>query len=460
MASNSLNISESGVVVFDGTSDFTGTGYGTAGQVLTSNGSPNDPTWQNTSSASDLHTAKFIVSSEGTSGTGANFTNITAAIASAQGTGVKSTIFIMPGLTGTYTENFILPANINLCSFNCDAFTANVTIVGKITCTDAGSRSISGIRLQTNSDFFLAVTGNLATVVNLTNCYLNCTNNTGISFTSSSGSSGLNIMYCQGNIGTTGIGIFAYSSSGISRIYYSDFENTGGSSTASTISAGSITIRKSVVFNPITTSGTASFACDYFGINTATQNVTSFTSGGSSISSITYSRFISGTAPAISLTNSVALVNSDLHSSNTNAISGNATLTCSPIAFIGGSKGIQSTVTIVKFPFGPPFYTYPDQGSSVTVDEDLNNAYFITAATTQTLPASPEQGDVIKLICDTAGTVIIQANTGQTIRKGTLTSTVAGTATNSAQGDAIELSYRTTGAVWIAQSSIGTWILA
>jgi pectin methylesterase-like acyl-CoA thioesterase len=155
--SNDLNISQAGMVAFDGTATFSGrtltagtgititNGSGVAGNpIISSNG------------ANDLHTALYIVSSAGTTGTGANFTTISAAIAAAQGSGVKSTIFIMPGNTGTYTENFTLPANINLVGHNGDQITPNVTF--KI---NFKSKTANQFGIISNSFWFCSYRGKL-----------------------------------------------------------------------------------------------------------------------------------------------------------------------------------------------------------------------------------------------------------------------------------------------------------
>lgn len=188
--------------------------------------------------------AKWIVSSDATQGT---HTTIAAALISASS---GDTIFIRPG---TYTENLTLKAGVNLTAFDGDAFTPNVTISGKATASFSGSCSISGVRLQTNGDFALVVSGANPTIVNLIECYLNCTNNTGISFTSSNSSAEISIRDCEGDLQTTGIKIFDSSSAGSLYINYSFFFNTGGSSAANTISNGVLDIFSSAFFNPIET---------------------------------------------------------------------------------------------------------------------------------------------------------------------------------------------------------------
>jgi hypothetical protein len=317
-----------------------------------------------TNGSNDLHTAKFIVSAEGTNGTGANYTTITSAIAAAQGTGLPSTIFIMPG---TYTESFILPANINLTAFTCDALTPNVTIIGKITCSDAGSRTISGIRLQTNGDFFLVVSGTLATDVNITNCYLNCTNNTGFSHTVSNASSDLNITYCVGDILTTGITLFSCSSSGMLRIDYSRINNTGGTSTASTNSAADFRTRHSIFFFPISISSTGNITSLFVDIETQNQNATSLALTGSGTSAVKFSNYASGSASAVSVGAGVTLEMADsvVASSNTNVITGAGTLLYTNLAMPNSSVMNVTTQTPAYTQLGkykasgqPAFFAY------------------------------------------------------------------------------------------------------
>lgn len=122
--------------------------------------------------------------------------------------------------------------------------------------------------------------------------------------------------------------------------------------------------------------------------------------------------------------------------------------------------------------FGGPGITTSGSGSTLTINgvnftdnsgvfsASVDNGYFLTAASTVTLPAAPSQGEVVRIIVDTTGSCVITANTGQVIRINNDVSSTAGTATNSARGDALWLVYRTTGAAWIAENSMGLWTLA
>jgi len=276
--------------------------------------------------------AKWIVSADATQGT---HTTIATALTSASS---GDTIFIRPG---TYTENPTLKAGVNLTAFTCDDDTPNVTISGKCTFTAAGSVSISNIRLQTNSDFAIAVTGSAASILNLEDCTINATNNTAISYTSSSSSSQINVFYCNGDIGTTGISAFTCSSAGSLLFRYTRITNTGSSTTASTASAGTLTLRYCLINFPITTSGTASH--DSIGCSYIASNTTCLTVGGSGNGNSQGDALGSGTASAISVGSVLGLSNASINSSNTNAITGAGTLSYSSVTFIGSSSKINTT---------------------------------------------------------------------------------------------------------------------
>jgi hypothetical protein len=337
---NDLNITQSGLVTFDGVATFLGRTLtaGTGITITNGNGVSGNPTIATTASLVDLHTAKWIVNPLG-SIAGANSTTIQSAINQAVS---GDTIFIMPA---TYTENLTLKAGVNLTAFGCDQDVNHVIVVGKMTFTSAGTVSISGIRLQTNSDFFLAVTGSAASTVNLNNCYLNCLNNTGISYTSSSGSSAININYCLGNLGTTGIGLFSMSSSGNLQINWSMITNTGASTTSSTASAGTVNINASYFNSAFTISSTALIniiGCD---LDCSAINTTALTVNGSGNGACYFSILSSGTASAITGSQAFAIHSCTIISSNTNAITGAGSITYSGLTFPSGFSSLINTTT-------------------------------------------------------------------------------------------------------------------
>lgn len=289
--------------------------------------------------------AKFIV--DGTTVANGTHSTIQSAIDAAS---AGDTVFIRPG---TYTENLTLKAGVDLTGYTSDGFSGHVIINGKCSFSAAGAVHISGLRLQTNSDFFLEVTGSASSAVALTNCSLNCLNNTGISYTSSGASSLVAIQYCNGDIGTTGISLFSSSSTGPIVINYSTIENSGDSTTASTISAGLLSITCSRIIFPITTSGTADIQAQDSTFSTLS-NVTMITHGGSGGNSFVQRCMIaSNSASAVSIGGTLTMSLNTINSSNTNAITGAGTLINAGQSFTGSSYLINtSTQTARQFDVG------------------------------------------------------------------------------------------------------------
>lgn len=131
-----------------------------------------------------------------------------------------------------------------------------------------------------------------------------------------------------------------------------------------------------------------------------------------------------------------------------------APISSSTSGFVLTSNGTATP----SFQQSPAVSSWIDQGTSITVA--VGTGYFSTAAVTLTLPAAPAQGNTVAFIADTASALIIQANTGQTIRLGSSTSSVAGAATNSQRGDGMTLVYRSADTTWLCWNSpTGTWNL-
>lgn len=282
--------------------------------------------------------AKFVVDPTPNFGTHTSISSAIAAAISGQ------TIFVRPG---TYTENITLQAGINLSAFACDAQTPNVTIIGKLTATYAGTVSISGIRLQTNSDNFLTSTGTNAAILNLIDCYLNCSTTTGILLNNVNCQ--LYCYGCNGNIGTTGIGLHTLTACVTAQFKDCSISNTGGSSTASTIAAGTLNYANSAINHITTTSSGGAFSFVTSTINTSATNTTSFTTAGTGISTL-YNCFIaSGSASSISVGagSEVDITQSQVSSTNTNAITGAGTLRFGDVTFISSSSTINTTTQVV-----------------------------------------------------------------------------------------------------------------
>lgn len=256
---------------------------------------------------------------------GAMFTSIASAITYAAANGLKN-IFIKPG---TYTENLTLPANINLTGFTGDSITPLVTIVGKISCTDAGRRTISNIKLQSNADNILSVTGSAATAVNLQNCFLTISGATGINYTSSSSSSGIDIVDCAGDVASNHA-LFVSSGAGGIAFYRCIFTGSGWTTTASTTSVSVVSFNQgTTIRGALSCSGTGFFVFSQnSNINSSIANTTTLTTSGTAITVINNAVFSSGTASAISIGagTTVKITECSIDSSNANIITGAGTL--------------------------------------------------------------------------------------------------------------------------------------
>lgn len=90
-----------------------------------------------------------------------------------------------------------------------------------------------------------------------------------------------------------------------------------------------------------------------------------------------------------------------------------------------------------------------------------NTGNFVTATATGTLPAAPAQGDTIKFFVDHASQVLtIDAPGTQIIRMGSAVTAAGGTAVSTAQGDSVELVYRTSDTCWCSIGGFsGIWTL-
>jgi pectin methylesterase-like acyl-CoA thioesterase len=352
--------------------------------------------------SNDYHVARFIVSAGGLSD-GANYTTIAAAITAAvTATGVQ-TIFVQPG---TYTEDLTLAANVNIVAFVGDNNTPTVTIVGKLTATFAGSCSLSGIRLTTNSDNFLAVTGSNATIVTLNNCYLNCLDNTGITYSVSNVDSRIVLINCGGDLGTTGIGLVTNTSTGQLKGYNTVFTNSGSSLTASSTSAGLFVFRWCDFPIAFTATSSGSIDSKYSNHDTSTFNLTSIAVSGTGTSTFENCALGGGTATAATVDtgSTLRLLSVGVNSSNSDAISGAGTVIFSNIDFIGTSSNINVTtqsplvttndlITVVT----PGAYPYTTKPQDALIKVDTASARTITPL------ANPKTGQK-HIIKDTVGT--------------------------------------------------------
>lgn len=98
--------------------------------------------------------------------------------------------------------------------------------------------------------------------------------------------------------------------------------------------------------------------------------------------------------------------------------------------------------------------------ASGTFTAAANTGYFLTAASTPTLPLAPAQGTVCEFAVVATATMTITAGVGEFIRLDGAVSAAAGTAVAGTIGNTIELVYRTVGTTWWATSSVGaSWTI-
>ena len=249
-------------------------------------------------------------------------------------------------LIGTTTENFTIKPGVDIVAYPGEGLSPTATIIGNVTMSGAGKSTISGIQLQTNGANCVTVSGSAATVLNLTNCSINCSNNTGISFTSSSGSSEINIYDCYGNIGTTGIGFYSVASNGSLFINNTIVNNTGSSTTATTQAAGSVNWFNSTINGPLATTSTGNLGVYYSTVNTAALNVVGVTYAGTNV--LNTNQFVviqSGNGACVSVGTgcSLQMVFTRCDCTATNAISGAGTVNYNTISYTGTSNKINAT---------------------------------------------------------------------------------------------------------------------
>lgn len=282
----------------------------------------------------DLHVARFIVSAGGLAD-GANYTTINDAVTAASAAGGLQTIAIQPG---TYTEDITIPANINLTAFPCDAFSASVNIVGTISCSDTGTRSLSGLRLTSNGAPILSVTGGNTTNLRLINCFLNGTDGPGI-VNSSNGAGVVSFFYCFGSVSGANA-VFTLSGGNTLNLYFSQFT---GSTTTSTVGSGcDVSITSCNILFPITSSGTGAIGIIH---SFVTSTVTSLTIGGTGahrVSNCTVGGPAAIAAITIAAGCTLNLTLSEIAGSTPNVITGAGTINRGLLVFTGSG----STITV------------------------------------------------------------------------------------------------------------------
>lgn len=287
-----------------------------------------------------MSSARWIVDPLGFNGT---HTTISAAITSATSGDV---IFLMPG---TYTENLTLKAGVNIHTYRGSGRSGIVNIVGNATFNTAGTVTMSGMRLQTNGSFVVTNSGTLVSILNLVDVDFQATNNTLISFTNSNAAAQVNVTVCSMDLKTTGIALYSMTSPGTLSCQYTNAKNTGASTTASTSSAGNVILEYCVFASVVSVSSTATIIMNYCEFNNTSLNTTCATLSGTSVIDMGYCTFQPGTASAVSI-GVGCTVNAQacqMHSGNTNAVTGAGTLNYNSMLFVPLSSYTMNVTTQV-----------------------------------------------------------------------------------------------------------------
>ena len=454
--------------------------------------------------------AIYVVSK--TAGYG-NYTTISSAIIAATTAGVPADIIVMPGV---YTEDFDMAADVNITGWGCDGLANstsntlnNVIIVGLVRAIYAGNATISNVTIQSNGSGCIAALSNFTCNLAIKNCQINAIDTFAIDV------QGANVIvdvyntntYCQN--ATTNIAVVQ----GKVNSYYCNFYSDHSALSTNSVDA---CVGGTLNYNYCTSSCNILSTAVVGG--TLVANYSSWTVTGtagavvnlqtSSPNSFNFCTINAGSNVAINVISPrvLNLLYCAINSTNTNTITGSGTINYAGVTFGGTSNitvttqnpvawptkqggtgltsyttgqtlyasatnvlsklSIGSTGQVLTVSGGLPTWSTPsiipltwiDQSTSTTALS--NRGYFATAALTLTLPASPSQSDIISIASDTAGIVVVQANTGQQIRLGQQISSTAGSATNSLIGDSLNLTYRASDSLWMSISDSGNWALA
>jgi hypothetical protein len=144
------------------------------------------------------------------------------------------------------------------------------------------------------------------------------------------------------------------------------------------------------------------------------------------------------------------------------------------VTAVGSPVAVSATGQLSDLGFGTTTYVLTSNGAGVSptwqpilpagfpwLDASgvftaaINTGYFLTAASTPTLPSAPARGDIIEFFVDANALCTITANTGQVINYASSTSASAGTLAASVKGDSVRLVYRDTDTSWNTIGSMG-----
>lgn len=333
-----------------------------------------------------MSSSRWIVDPLGFNGT---HTTITTAIASATS---GDTIIL---LSGTYTENFTLKSGVNFSSFNINGGAGEATkIKGKIIDNGVACGNIfSGICFETNGDNFISLTASGSSIT-LDRCQLRATDATGMSI--SSGAT-IQAYLCTGNLSTTGISYCTGAGTMIFR--YCNLTNSGGSTTVTTMSGG-LQFHHSFISSPISITGAGILTAKSSYIDSQTQNATAITTAGTGTSFLYGCTLLSGSASSASIGagSRLEIYDTEISSSNTNAITGAGTVKLGYINYFGTSSVVNTTTQIIAtVQRGADKVTAPGAYPYTTLPTDYIILVDTSSARTINLNASPVTGQTYRI---------------------------------------------------------------
>ena len=285
------------------------------------------------------HMTPYVVDASAIIGSRGTFTTIGAAYAAAVADGLPRDVYIRPG---TYSEDLIMSPQINLVAFGGDGATPNVTIIGKLTFTAGGNVNVYGVRLQTNGDYSIVVSGANASVLSFENCYLNASNHTLINYTNSNSSSNIIIRRSLYNVNGTQT-LHDATGAGAIRYHYCGYDGSV-STKVSNNSAGDIQGLYSGFPVPFSTSGTGFMQfkhCDWAILATV------LTFNGSGGGEINHCEIDGGNNSPISLGGvNLTAYNSSLRKGTSgDAITGTGSVNYSLLSYPGAGDTIAAGIT-------------------------------------------------------------------------------------------------------------------
>ena len=224
--------------------------------------------------------AQYIVSADPTLGT---HTTITDALNTAV---AGQTVFVMPGI---YVEMVSLTPGVNLCAFTCDAFNANVTIIGQLEFMGGANSAVSGILISSDSAPVISFDGTADGTLEFIDCNILVDSAHGMSFTNTGGASTITFSNCSFDV-VPEVGFpspfFSSSLSNDVNFNYCIFHDTNTSSTASEMTAGTLNLYYCESVIPFSINGEVTMNCNYSFINTAQVGITSINCINGSLANI------------------------------------------------------------------------------------------------------------------------------------------------------------------------------